>query len=346
MSGRSCYTWWLGVTLVFISLVPIYPNSPAHIKKLLDYSEKSNKFIDVCLTNLPGSDQSDYAARLYKQLRKQFKLALYHRYRAKIWQLQGNYRRASFDLEKSLDLTKKIFSQMLIYYIDTTHLLLEEGFPLTIRSDDKFAEYYISTGYRHLGAAQKLYIRGHNINHSLHSNQINLFQQGFDEIRTARKYAILGLIESNLPQVEKPEFKKISLNIARDIRSGNRKRRDIYKWKLNKIINLTGSKLMPLEISKTLGADKSINNKNKELKVNLLITHQDNYKKIILDRSSLRADLIKEVFSEGLQAEPLYPERNSENRLEFPRFGDSAPILSESLKADENSNEIEPETSP
>jgi hypothetical protein len=99
-------------------------------------------------------------------------------------------------------------------YEPKTEELLRNSAPVIFMAKDKKAEYFLTEGFKHLSKGKEYRLIGFNSNRFLYTTKINYYKQALTEIRLAKKYAILALTESLIPQVDKEDYITQTLNEA------------------------------------------------------------------------------------------------------------------------------------
>lgn len=291
---------------------------------LLGYNRDTIKFIDNCISNLPQPREGGKAEVFTREMRELYLKALDHDYYAQIWYLQGNYSRSYRDVRKSQEALVEIHRRMLVHYIDDSWVLLEITAPLVVRTRDRGARHLLRLGYRDLESSRLFFNRGFNIRRELYSNKLQHYQDGIKRIRRARRYALLALIEARLPHSEKPQFQVVTLDDVKNKKEERLFKSSDYERVLNMLVNLMGRHMVPREVTKQLPRDISMIGESREVHLDLLEVHQDNYNRLVADRTSAWNELISKIKVSQFNMKRVLPKRNSKNRYFIPR-GESGP---------------------
>lgn len=142
-----------------------------------------------------------------------FDKAVLYDFNANIHFMSGEYVQSHKEVLKSQKLLRNLYYQILAkQYIPDTDKLLKMSAPIIFHAKDKKAENYLTLGYRHLAKARILLSRGLNTNRFLYSTKISIYIKAFIDIRLAKKYAIMALVESKIPMVDKDTYQTQTLN--------------------------------------------------------------------------------------------------------------------------------------
>lgn len=315
-------------TLIFflLGISPLAAGSPdlTNMGILLGHNRDTIKFIDNCISNLPQTREGEKAEIFTREMRELYLKALDHDYYAQIWYLQGDYSRSYRDVRKSQLALVEIHRRILVNYIDDSWVLLEITAPLVVRTRDRGARHLLRLGYRDLESSRLFFNRGFNIRRELFSNKIQHYQDGIKRIRRARRYALLALIEARLPHSEKPQFQVVTLDDVKNKREERLFKPSDYERVLNMLVNLMGRRLVPRTITRRLPRDISMIGESREVHLDLLEVHQDNYNRLVADRTSAWGELVSKIKVSQFNLKRVLPKRNSKNRYYIPRE-DSGP---------------------
>ncbi|MES0491888.1 MAG: hypothetical protein ABUK01_17970 [Leptospirales bacterium] len=219
-------------------------------------------FISVSVTNFGTGEHYDLLEEAY----------LFDYY-ANLEYLKGEYTNSHRKLLSSQKVLRDLYYDILtkIYEPDASNLL-QMSAPVILLAKDKKGEYYLTNGYQHLDKAISIRLRGYNYNKFLYSNKIRFYRMAITEIRLAKKYALMALIESNTPIVDKDDYRLQSINEAKGV--------------------LEPTKITQYEKIK-YGILNNISRKNLPDDFLFLLHHNDNYNYIFNNKESALTEITR-----------------------------------------------------
>ena len=183
----------------------------ADLKFMTHALETNRTFIDkinVAVTNF--GEEKHY---------KMFEEAYMHDFNSNVYFLAANYVKSHEELLNSQKILRDLYLDILKnrYEVDAENLLKMSA-PLIMLAKDKNAQYYLKKGYRHMSKAKEYRVKGYHFNRFLYSSKIKLYMAGMNQIKLAKKYAILALIESKIPIISKSDYTTQSLDVAKGLK--------------------------------------------------------------------------------------------------------------------------------
>jgi len=179
----------------------------AFMDKALPENRAFIDFINICVSNFGTTEHYDSLEKAY----------LFD-YQANLEFLKGEYTLSHRQLLASQKVLRDLYHNILTkIYEPDTNTLLEMSAPVILLAKDKKGEYYLKNGYQHLDKAILYRLRGFNYNKFLYSNKIRYYRMAIIHIRKAKKYALMALIESKTPIVDKDDYRLQSINEAKGV---------------------------------------------------------------------------------------------------------------------------------
>ena len=258
--------------LIILTLVCTASNSysvsinPAFVQSAMD----ENKYFIDYLNPHVSNFQNDTYFQLYKE-------AIRSDFEANIFFLSGEYSKA---VEKILNCQKTLrtlyYNILSERYEEDTQQILKMSGPVILLAKDKKAEYYLRTGYSYLSEARAQKKLGFGTHKSMLSQKIKFYIRAIDLNIMAKRYAILALIESTIPLMDKTDYKQKPVDLSSDEQGTPEISQ--FEYLRNEIINNINKKSLPSDFP-------------------FLLHHNDNYYHIHDDKKSALNEISSELNS-------------------------------------------------
>jgi hypothetical protein len=171
-------------------------------------------------------------------------------FEANTYFLSGEFKKCFDKIIESQKLLRKLYYDILTnrYEVDAEQMLKMSG-PIILLSKDKKAEYFLRTGYEE--KAKGIYQKklGFGINHFMLSQKIKFYINAIDHIIRAKRYAILALVESAIPLIDKTNFKSQTFEEALKSKDRDKSPKEVndFEYIRNELINNINKKSLPTD---------------------------------------------------------------------------------------------------
>jgi len=300
-----------------VTALPAVSPDYSNMGQVLSDNRSALMFMDTCVVNLRGKPPAEDPTGMRAEFEALYGKAVKHDFFANIWFIQGNYAKAYHEIRLSQSALQELYRKILENYIDETYVMLEASAPLIVLTRDQAAKKLLELGYRDLDNTRKFHMRGSNINPRLYANMISYYTDGIQRIRRSRRFAILALLEAKIPTAEKSKYQIVTLDDVRNIMSEEEKQSRFVEI-LNLLYNMTGRNLVPKVISS--------DSRGKQIDLNILEVHQDNYARMYSERRSVFERMWTEIRMQEFHVQDSLPKRNTDNRDTVPA-SDSDPVV-------------------
>jgi len=208
-----------------------------------------------------------------------FKKVIEYDYQANLFYLEGKYTLAHKTLLEGQKILRDILYELITEkYEKDTAFLLKITAPIVLNSKDQKAAYCLRKGYSYLAKSREFTQRGLNSNRFMHSLKIKMYIQALLHLHKAKRYAILSLVESKIPMVDKKEYRTQTLDEAMNL---------VEKVEISDYLDIR-YQLQNLIFRKLLPTG-----------VDYLLHHDDNYRKVSGDRPSILIEKTFELNNNG-----------------------------------------------
>ncbi|MDH4261686.1 MAG: hypothetical protein OEV78_01435 [Spirochaetia bacterium] len=271
--------------VIFINNAYSVPINAAFTKNIIDENKYFIEYIDPHVTNF----YSEEYFKIYKE-------AVTLDFTANTYFLSGEYTKCYKTIIESQKLLRKLYYDILTnhYEVDTDQILKMSG-PIILLSKDKKAEFLLKSGYEEKSKGSYQKKLGFGVNKFLLSQKIKFYIDAIDHIIRAKRYAILALVESTVPIIDKSEYKTQTFEDALRVKNNVKLKKEIsdYDYIRNELIN-------------------NINKKNLPANFPLLLHHSDNYGMIYENKKSVLNEIGDSINStvKGFKNEQI---NNNEN---------------------------------
>jgi len=248
------------LTLAFFQNAHAVSITASFAKNAID---ENKFFIDYINPHLTNFYTEEYFA-LYKE-------AVMLDFEANTLYLSGDYKKT---VEKIVDSQKRLrtlYYDILTnrYEVDAAQMLKMSG-PIILLSKDKKAEYFLRSGYEEKAKGEYQKKLGFGINKIMLAQKIKFYMSAIDFIIRAKRYAILALIESTIPLIDKSDYKSQTFAEALAAQQRIKPEKEIsdYEKIKNELINNLNQKSLPSDFP-------------------FLLHHNDNYSRIHENKKSV-----------------------------------------------------------
>ena len=304
LSGRMVFPGTLGLLLSAQSVLAL-PADAVGLGVAIEKQEAEIGYLDVCLSNLPDE------AEVKQQITDPYREAIQRAYHARLGLVRNDYGAALGQLNQSRAALARAYDMMLAHYLATGAAVLDEASLELALPTDQHVRYFLSEGYREARSAQLAYIRGRHISPHLYGDMIQAYQFGIENMRRARRFGVLALIEARLSREEKERYRVITLDDYLNPSEFEPERADSD-------FDRVGYLLLTLISREVLPAAVSTRHLPDPVVLPLMEIHYDNYRRRIGARDSVRERLVMELDRRLFYTEQMLPNRNAANRFEVP----------------------------
>ena len=258
------------LTLFFYGFLFSIEAVPVNDRTTERYLHENHYFLDFMNVALSNFGNDDLNKKLIQAAQFDFK--------AKVWQLQGNYKECYKQIRNSQQILKDLYYNVLLsVYIEEAKKILQTVSPLIVNSNNPLSKKYISYAYQHIALAEKAASLGHGADEPLYSLKIKQFIEGIKNIRKSKKFTLAAMVENAKPPEEKPDYYVQTYEEAKKI--------DIlpktppYKEIKDSLLDLSTRGFIKKEIIE---------------KYNLFLHHDDNYQLIFTSKKSLVVETLND----------------------------------------------------
>ena len=303
--------------LLILFSVSVYSVSPdqTNLGILANENKFNIEFINICASNLLGPvattnaqgqpvKPEDLDAVKESVYFKLMMLANQHDFNGNMWLYQSNYSLAFKELRAGRESMKELYRVSLEKYISSARTLLEYTAPEIIRSNDRLAKSLLKLGFRDLKDAENHFTLGYNTSPKRHRKKIILYIDGHVIARRARKYAILAMLAAKTPDLDKEEFRFVTLDDAK--KTVVQENISDYQKIRDKLITFIANKSIEQKIVPQFGKDRT--------PIDIAEIHDDNYGFITKNRVSLLEVTSRLIKNDDANRKELIPERPDEKK--------------------------------
>ena len=212
-------------------------------KSFLQYSLDENKyFIDYINPHITNFSTEEYF--------KMYSDAVVMNFDASIYFLNGDLKKCFDKILESNGILRKLYYDILVNRYDTdAEQMLKMSGPIILLSKDKKAEYYLREGYVYKAKAENLRKIGFSTNKFMLSQKIKLYINAIDYLIQAKRFAILALVESTIPLIDKSNYKTQTFEEAMKLNEDGSGKKAIsdYEHIRNELINNLNKKSLPAD---------------------------------------------------------------------------------------------------
>lgn len=229
-SGGKIIGW---VSLVLL-VCPVWGNSPdrAFTERVLRENLKFLEFLNISISNFGQPDEIETfnkCAMLQYEAHKLF--------------LRGRYKESFEKIRDSQDILKNLYLKVINdHYQKDAEVLLHRNSAAIVLSRDERAIHFLKLGYRDLKVSEIVETKGKYHNKFLFSSKIHFFIETIKFVRQCKRYAFLGIIESQTPVEDKPDFQVQTLDDA--FKKEPKEKVTDYERVRNKLVNLINRRMI------------------------------------------------------------------------------------------------------
>jgi hypothetical protein len=205
----------------------------AFMKNALDDNRLFIDFINVHVSNFANEE--------YLVL---FRKAAEYNFISESYYLSGDYKR-SFEntLEVHRNLRELYYKILTERYEKDTEELLKMSTTIILMAKDKSAEYSLKMGYGNLARGIHKRKYGFGVSKQMLSQKIKIYMEAVNSIIRAKRYAMIAIIESTIPLIDKKDYKKQTIDEA--LKNVENIGISDYEYLRNEIINNINKKALP-----------------------------------------------------------------------------------------------------
>ncbi len=189
----------IGIFIIMITAMPVFSfTDQTTSERIISENRDFIEFINVCVSNIVP-EKSDELKAVYQK-----------HFNAEVAYMQSDYRRTFKRVYSSQGELAAMYEELLRdKYMEDSKRILDSYAPDIIRSKNPRARLYLSLGYRDRTVASTHFTVGEASNPRLFSYKLHKFREGIKMARRAKRYAFLGLFESQKPEDKRKIYENL-----------------------------------------------------------------------------------------------------------------------------------------